>query len=92
MCVIEFEILLHLICCKFIFACLLSPNNMTKRYDWYVRSSMTLFDAVSPDDVFSEVLAAFYDSKRDRLTLDIISSCLSICHFLRTQGVVGGES
>lgn len=40
-----------------------------------LRSSMTLFDAVSPDDVFSEVLAAFYDSKRDRHTLDIIGSC-----------------
>ena len=44
-----------------------------------LRSSMTLFDAVSPDDVFSEVLAAFYDSKRDRLTLDIIGSCYPTC-------------
>ena len=39
-----------------------------------LRSSMTLFDAVSPDDVFAEVLEAFFDSKRDRLTLDIIGS------------------
>ena len=39
-----------------------------------LRSSMTLFDSVSPDDVFAEVLEAFFDSKRDRLTMDIIGS------------------
>ena len=34
-----------------------------------LKSSMTLFDAVSPDDVFAEVLNAFFDGERDRNTL-----------------------
>lgn len=37
-----------------------------------VRSSMTLFDAVSPNDVFAEVLDTFFDGKRDKLTLDLL--------------------
>ncbi|MGN0258184.1 MAG: DUF1810 domain-containing protein [Bacteroides sp.] len=35
-----------------------------------VRSCMTLFDAVSPDDIFQEVLNAFYSGTYDKLTLD----------------------
>ena len=35
-----------------------------------VRSCMTLFDAVSPDDIFEEVLEVFYDGTYDRKTLD----------------------
>ena len=35
-----------------------------------VRSCMTLFDAVSPDDIFQEVLDAFYDGMSDKRTLD----------------------
>ena len=34
-----------------------------------VRSSMTLFDIVSPDDVFADVLNAFYDGKKCGRTL-----------------------
>lgn len=34
-----------------------------------VHSSMTLFDAVSPDDVFARVLDVFYGGKRDEKTL-----------------------
>lgn len=34
-----------------------------------LKSSMTLFDAVYPDDVFAEVLNAFFDGERDRNTL-----------------------
>ena len=34
-----------------------------------VRSCMTLFDAVSPDDVFNEVLDAFYNGNHDEYTL-----------------------
>ena len=37
-----------------------------------VRSSMTLFDAVCPDDVFSEVLNAFYDGQKDNLTVELL--------------------
>ena len=35
-----------------------------------VRSCMTLFDAVSPDDIFEQVLEVFYDGTYDRKTLD----------------------
>lgn len=34
-----------------------------------VRSSMTLFDLVSPNDIFAEVLNKYYDGKRCELTL-----------------------
>ena len=35
-----------------------------------VRSCMTLFDAVSPDDIFEEVIKVFYNGTYDRKTLD----------------------
>ena len=35
-----------------------------------VRSCMALFDAVSPDDIFQEVLDAFYGGMSDKKTLD----------------------
>ena len=38
-----------------------------------VRSSMTLFDAVCPNEVFSEVLNAFYDGQKDNLTVGLLS-------------------
>ena len=37
-----------------------------------VRSSMTLFDALSPNDVFAEVIAAFFDGERDEKTLNLL--------------------
>ena len=37
-----------------------------------VRSCMTLFDAVSPDDIFQDVLNAFYDGTSDKKTLDYL--------------------
>ena len=37
-----------------------------------VCSCMTLFDAVSPDDVFRQVLKTFYDDKRDAQTLALV--------------------
>lgn len=37
-------------------------------------SSMTLFDALSPDDVFAEVLRKFYDGRRDTLTLRLLDT------------------
>lgn len=39
-----------------------------------VRSCMTLFDAVSPDDIYNDVLDRFYSGKRCHATLKIISS------------------
>jgi uncharacterized protein (DUF1810 family) len=35
-----------------------------------LKSSMTLFDAVSPDDIFARVLNTFYNGARDGLTID----------------------
>ena len=35
-----------------------------------VRSCMTLFDAVSPNDIFDEVLKVFYNGICDKRTLD----------------------
>lgn len=37
-----------------------------------VRSCMTLFDAVSPDDIFQDVLDAFYGGTPDKKTLDYL--------------------
>lgn len=37
-----------------------------------VRSSMTLFDALSPNDVFAKVLDAFFDGERDEKTLKLL--------------------
>ena len=38
-----------------------------------VRSCMTLFDAVSPDDIFNSVLEKYYSGRRCRSTLAMIS-------------------
>ena len=38
-----------------------------------LKSSMTLFDMVSPNDVFDKVLDTFYFGERDNLTLEIIN-------------------
>lgn len=38
-----------------------------------LKSSMTLFDIVSPNDVFDKVLDIFYFGERDNLTLEIIN-------------------
>lgn len=38
-----------------------------------LRSCMTLFDAISPNDVFAKVLDAFFDEQRDNRTLNKIS-------------------
>lgn len=37
-----------------------------------LKSSMTLFDAVSPGDVFAEVLERYYAGERDALTLKML--------------------
>lgn len=39
-----------------------------------VRSSMTLFDELSPNDVFEKVLDAFFEGKRDERTLELLES------------------
>jgi uncharacterized protein (DUF1810 family) len=36
-----------------------------------LRSSMTLFDIISPNDIFGEVLDSFYGCRRDQRTIDI---------------------
>ena len=37
-----------------------------------LKSSMTLFDVVCPNDIFEEVLKTFYGGERDSLTLNKI--------------------
>ena len=37
-----------------------------------VKSSMTLFDSISPDDIFAQVLDKFYEGKRCKLTLEML--------------------
>lgn len=36
------------------------------------KSSMTLFDAASPNDIFGKTLEAFFDGKRDTRTLSLL--------------------
>lgn len=38
-----------------------------------VRSCMTLFDIISPDDIFAEVLIKFYNNQRCTLTTSMLS-------------------
>lgn len=38
-----------------------------------LRSSMTLFDALSPNDIFAQVLDAFYQGERCEITLKILN-------------------
>lgn len=37
------------------------------------KSSMTLFDAVSPNDIFAKALETFYGGERDNKTLEMIT-------------------
>ena len=37
-----------------------------------LHSSMTMFDAISPNDIFGAVLTTFYSNERDEKTLDIL--------------------
>lgn len=39
-----------------------------------LRSSMTLFDSVSPDDIFAKVLEKYYQGARDTLTLEMLAA------------------
>lgn len=38
-----------------------------------VKSSMTLFDCICPEDIFAEVLDKYYDGKRCGLTIDLLN-------------------
>ena len=37
-----------------------------------LRSSMTMFDFLSPNDIFGEVLRSFYNGERCELTLEVM--------------------
>ncbi|MHA3978043.1 DUF1810 domain-containing protein [Halovulum sp. GXIMD14794] len=39
-----------------------------------LRSCMTLFDSVSPDDTFRDVLVRFYDNEADQITLRLLEN------------------
>ena len=38
-----------------------------------VKASMTLFDVVSPNEIFAQVLDAFFDGERDQRTLELLN-------------------
>ena len=40
---------------------------------WKFKACMTLFDALSPDDIFAKALKTFYEGKRDGRTLKQIT-------------------
>jgi uncharacterized protein (DUF1810 family) len=42
--------------------------------DMKFRSCMTLFDAVSKQEIFAEAIAAFYPDGKDRATLEILET------------------
>ena len=44
------------------------------------RSSMTLFDAVCPDDIFARALDKYFDGQRDEHTLRLLSTNVSFSH------------
>lgn len=44
------------------------------------RSSMTLFDAVCPDDIFARALDKYFDGQRDEHTLRLLSTNVSSSH------------
>lgn len=39
-----------------------------------LRSSMTIFDLVSPNDVFASILDKYFDGRRDRRTIELIKN------------------
>ena len=44
-----------------------------------LHSSMTMFDAISPNDIFGAVLTIFYSNERDEKTLEILGRECSVC-------------
>lgn len=51
------------------------PKEVLGTPDWMkLKSSMTLFDYISPNDIFAKVLEKFYTSTRDSRTLSILTS------------------
>jgi len=43
-----------------------------------LQSCMTLFDYVSNEEVFSEVLEAFYDGKKDLVTIKLLKETTAL--------------
>lgn len=49
------------------------PKALLGTPDWMkLQSSMTLFDSISPDDIFSDVLTKYYRSTRDPRTVALL--------------------
>jgi uncharacterized protein (DUF1810 family) len=59
--------------------------------DMKFRSCMTLFDAVSEQEIFAEAIAAFYPEGKDRTTLEILAIRIVVLNLPRSP-VVGGAS
>lgn len=52
-----------------------------------VRSSMTLFDAVCPNDIFAQVLEKYYNGSRCNITLNLLRDPASVNEALCYRGV-----
>lgn len=59
--------------------------------DKKVRSSMTLFDAIAPGEVFGEVLDKFFKGERDELTLCRLSLYKNVTDALEFIGADAGD-
>ena len=44
-----------------------------------LRSSMTLFDLVSPNDLFGDVLNSFFEGRRDSRTIALVEQSIDKC-------------
>ena len=55
-----------------------------------VKSCMTLFDVVSPNEIFDDTLNCFYNRERDEKTLKMIVSvsAFTYCHKKTEQGIL----
>lgn len=52
-----------------------------------VRSSMTLFDAVCPNDIFAQVLDKYYDGRRCQITLNLLREPATIGEAIAYIGI-----
>ena len=56
-----------------------------------VRSSMTLFDTISPQDIYADVLDKFYGGKRCEITINLLRGPSDICSALNYIGIVPAD-
>lgn len=50
-----------------------------------LKSSMTLFDKIAPNDIFSQVLESFFKGERDQKTLDLLNNKPDLSHLIHQK-------